>query len=147
MWELSWGAKRLLTASAESVGNPLKHSLASKYELVPWGYGNPFIFGMPWKRPKKMFSGGKGGHCPPILARLFSTNQKRGWGFEPPQIFGPAMETYRQRDAKRRRKPQNAANAAKRHKTPQNAAKRRKTPPKHRKTPQMIAKSPSTGPT
>ena len=22
-----------------------------------------------WKKPEKMFSGGKGGHCPPILAR------------------------------------------------------------------------------
>ena len=39
VWELSWGAKSLLTAFAESVGNPLNHSLASKYEFVLWGDG------------------------------------------------------------------------------------------------------------
>ena len=39
VWELSWGAKSLLTALAESVGNPLNHSLASKYEFVLWGDG------------------------------------------------------------------------------------------------------------
>jgi hypothetical protein len=60
------------------------------------------------KETRKMFSGGKGGHCPPILARLFSTDQKRGRGFEPPQIFGPATETYRQCAAKRHKTPQNA---------------------------------------
>ena len=44
VWELSWGAKSLLTAFAESVGNPLNRSLASKYEFVLWGDGI-FIFG------------------------------------------------------------------------------------------------------
>ncbi len=39
VWELSWGAKSLLTASAESVGNPLNHSLASKYKFVLWDDG------------------------------------------------------------------------------------------------------------
>ena len=39
VWELSWGANSLLTASAESVSNPLNHSLASKYEFVLWGNG------------------------------------------------------------------------------------------------------------
>ena len=39
VWELSWGAKSLLTASAESVGNPFNHSLASKYEFVLWDDG------------------------------------------------------------------------------------------------------------
>jgi hypothetical protein len=34
VWELSWGAKSLLTASAESAGNPLNYSLTSKYEFV-----------------------------------------------------------------------------------------------------------------
>jgi hypothetical protein len=37
--ELSWGAKSLLTASAESVRNPLNHSLASKYKFILWGDG------------------------------------------------------------------------------------------------------------
>ena len=37
VWELSWGAKSLRTASAENVGNPLNHSLAFKYEFVLWG--------------------------------------------------------------------------------------------------------------
>jgi hypothetical protein len=36
VWELSWGAKSLLTASAESAGNPLNYSLTSKYEFVLW---------------------------------------------------------------------------------------------------------------
>jgi len=61
------------------------------------------------KKPEKMFSGGKGRHCP-----------KRGRGFEPPQRFGPATETYGQR----RKPPQNTRNCRK---PPQNAA-RRKTP-------------------
>ncbi len=40
---------------------------------------------------------------------MFSPDQKRGWGFEPPQIFGPATETYRQRATKRHKTLQNAA--------------------------------------
>ena len=51
-------------------------------------YGSCTLHG---KKPENMFSGGKGGQCLPILARLFSTNQKRGLGFELPQIFGPTM--------------------------------------------------------
>ena len=31
VWELSWGAKSLMTASAESAGYPLNYSLTSKY--------------------------------------------------------------------------------------------------------------------
>ena len=38
MWELSWGAKRTLTASAESDGNPLNYSLTSKFKFTLWGY-------------------------------------------------------------------------------------------------------------
>ena len=87
-----------------------------------------------WKKPKKCFQGGKG-PLPPHLAWLFSTHQKRRWGFDPPQIFGAAMETYCQRTAKCRKMSQNATKhrktqqkAAKGRKTPQNAATRRKTP-------------------
>jgi hypothetical protein len=36
VWKQSWGAKSLLTASAESAGNPLNYSLTSKYEFVLW---------------------------------------------------------------------------------------------------------------
>jgi len=71
------------------------------------------------KKPEKMFSGGKRGICPPILARLFSTDQKRGRGFEPPKKFVPQRKLI--------------PNAAKHRKTPQNTAK-------HRKTPQNTAK-------
>ena len=39
VWELSRGAKSLLTASTESAGNPFNYSLASKYEFVLWGDG------------------------------------------------------------------------------------------------------------
>ena len=104
-----------------------------------------------------MFSGGKRGHSSPILARLFLTNQKRGQGFDPPQIFGPAMETYPQRSAKHRKTPQNTAkcrkmpqNAAKCRKMPQNAAhvlgllpiccKMLQNAGKHRKTPENARK-------
>ncbi len=36
VWELSWGAKSLLTESAESDGNPLNYSLIYKYEFLLW---------------------------------------------------------------------------------------------------------------
>ena len=80
---------------------------------------------------------------------FFFVDQKRGRGIDPPQIFGPKTETYRQLAAKRHKTPQNSAKlrktpqyAAKRRKTPQNAAIRRKTPQnaaKRRKTPQFTA--------
>ncbi len=77
------------------------------------------------KKPENMFSRGKRGYCPPILARLFSTDPKRGRGFDPPKIFGPAMEIYRQRAAKHRKTPQNTA---KHRKAPQNPTKCHKMP-------------------
>jgi len=79
---------------------------------------------------KNVFKGERG-PLPPILAPLFSTGQKRGRGFEPPQIFGAATKSYCQRARKHRKTPENAAkrrktpDGAKRrtHKTLQNAAK------------------------
>jgi hypothetical protein len=74
---------------------------------------------------KNVFMGERGPMPPPNFAQLFSTDQKRGRGFEPPQIFGQATKTYRQRAGKCWKLPHNAA---KRFKTPQKAEKRRKTP-------------------
>jgi hypothetical protein len=54
--------------------------------------------GLAGKKPEKMFSWRKGGHCPPILT-YFQPEK----GTEPPQIFGPHA-------AKRRKTPQNASN-------------------------------------
>jgi hypothetical protein len=86
-----------------------------------------------------MFSGGKGGHCPPFWHIIF-TDQKGGRGFEPPQSFVPQQKLIANA-GKRRKTPKNAG---KRRKTPENAEKRRKTPQntaKRRKTPQTrIAK-------
>ena len=91
-------------------------------------------------------SGGKPGHCPTILARIFTTDQKRGRGFDPPPNIwspngnlSPTCRKKPQNTAKRRKTPQYTA---KRSKTPQNATKRRKTPQKaakHRNTPQHAA--------
>ena len=78
---------------------------------------------------------GERGPLPPISAQLFSTDQKMGRRFEPPQIFGPAMETYCQSTGKC---PEMTQHAGKRHKTPENAAKHQKTPEKL----QLIAKLP-----
>ena len=86
-----------------------------------------------------MFSGGKRGHCLP-LARLFSTNPKKGRGFDPPQIFGPAMETYRQNAAKHRKTPQNTAKHRKHPKTPQKCHKMLQNVAKRRKRPQNAGK-------
>jgi hypothetical protein len=68
-------------------------------------------------RNQIFFQGVKGATAPLFWQLLFSTDKKRGQGFEPPQIFGPAMETYCQR-------------AGKHLKIPENAGKRRKTPRK-----------------
>jgi hypothetical protein len=79
-----------------------------------------------------MFSGGKGGHCPPILARLFSTDQKGGRGLSTPKYL-----------VLQRKLIANAPeNAGKRYKTPENAGKCRKMPEnaaKCRKMPQNAA--------
>jgi hypothetical protein len=82
-----------------------------------------------WKKPEKMFLGGKGGLCPPILATIiFNRPENRAWVFSPPKYL------VRDRNVSPicYRMPQNTIktpqNAAKRRKTPQNAAKRRKTP-------------------
>ena len=64
-----------------------------------------------------MFSGGNRGHCPPPFWHdYFQPTRKGGGGFEPPQSFGPATETYRQvpENAEIHRK---TPNAAKCHKT------------------------------
>jgi hypothetical protein len=51
----------------------------------------------PRKKPEKLFSGGKGGHGPHFWSTIFFNQPEKGAGeFEPPQIFGPAMKTYRQ---------------------------------------------------
>ena len=91
-----------------------------------------------------MFSGGKWGHCPPFLARLFSTDQKRGRGFDPPPNIWSCnrnlVANVPKNATKRHKTPQNATTY---HKTPQNATKRLKTPQnatKRHKTPQNAAK-------
>ena len=96
--------------------------------------------GSPGRNQKKCFQGGNGATAPPFWHDYFQLTRKRGWGFDPSQIFGPATETYCQHAAKHRKTPQNTA---KHRKMPQNATKHRKTPQnaaKHRKTPQNTAK-------
>jgi hypothetical protein len=91
-----------------------------------------------WKKPEKMFLGGKGGLCPPILAMIIFNRPENGaWVFSPPKYL------VRDRNVSPIfcRMPQNMI--AKRHKTPQNAAKRRKmtqNAAKRRKMPQNAAK-------
>ena len=75
------------------------------------------------KKPEKMFSRGKGGHCPPFWHHYFQPTRKGGGGLNP--SFGPAAETYCQRAGKRCKMPENAGkcriipHAAKRRKMPQ----------------------------
>jgi hypothetical protein len=106
---------------------------------------------------RKCFQGGNGATAPPILARLFSTDQKRGWGFDPPYYLvlqQKLIANALQNAAKCCKMPQNAAKhckcahghrqfAAKCRKMLQNAPKCRKTPEnagKRRKTPENAAK-------
>ena len=65
VWDLSWGAKSLLTASTESASNPLNYSHASKYEFVLWGNGISMLVGNIWS----IFLRRKGNidHMDPIL--------------------------------------------------------------------------------
>jgi len=60
----------------------------------------------PARNQKKCFQG------------LFSTDQKRGRGFEPPQLFGLQQNLI----------VKTPENAGRRQKTPEDAGKRRKTP-------------------
>ena len=79
------------------------------------------------KKPEKMFSRGKGGHCPPFWHHYFQPTRKGGGGLSPPKFL-----------VQQRNLIANAPeNTGKHRKTPQNAA-----PTKCCKTPQRrIAKS------
>ena len=99
-----------------------------------------------WKKPEKMFSGEKGGHCPPFL--IFFNQPEKGVGVRAPPNFWshnrnllPTHQKKLQNTKTRRKTPKTIAklpqheqkkhwetpeNAAKRRKTLQNAAKRRK---------------------
>jgi hypothetical protein len=84
--------------TVEQSGRYLNEKQEQKQQARPTGYMNG--------RNQKTVFRGERGQCPPILD---FQPKKRGRGFEPPQIFGPATEPYCG-------------------KTPENAGKRRKTP-------------------